>query len=51
MNKPLNELTELELKAVAYDILGLLQMAQADLDAISKEIASRMAKANQNNNG
>lgn len=42
----ITELTDDQLKDLSYNLLGLLQLTQSDLDMLSKEIARR-AKAKQ----
>jgi len=45
MEKKLQDLTDTELKAMAYDLLALLQRAQQDLIAINNELTRRVAPA------
>ena len=37
--------TEIELKAIAYDVLAQIEQGQANLRAINQELANRSAKA------
>ena len=41
MNKQITELTEIELKALAYDELGKLQLAQNNLRVLNEELNRR----------
>lgn len=41
MEKQLDHFTEIELKALAYDMLAQTQMAQQNLNAINAEFARR----------
>jgi hypothetical protein len=45
MEKKLEDFTDIELKALAYDILAQLQVSQRNLDAINGELSKRAQSA------
>lgn len=47
MDKQLSELNIIELKAIAYDQLAQIEMAQSNLRAINQELNKRMQAVNQ----
>lgn len=47
MDKQLSEMTLIELKALAYDVIGTLERAQQNLRIINAEIEKRMHEADE----
>ena len=49
MNEPINlkSLSDVEIKAMAYDELARLEMCQSNLRILNQELASRASERNQ----
>ena len=51
MEKKLEDISDVELKAMAYDTLAQLQALQQNLNIINAELSKRAAAARENNSG
>jgi len=47
MDKQLSEMSVIELKALAYDLIANLEMLRNNLAAVNQELAKRQQEANQ----